>query len=120
MAAISFTATLKKFASNGDKTGWTYIEVPAELAQQLKPNNKKAFRIKGKIDKHPIFGVTLLPMGAGDFLLAINAAMRKGIAKKQGAMVTLTISADENKYKLNEEFMACLADDPAAKVFLKH
>ncbi|MCH5689030.1 DUF1905 domain-containing protein [Niabella sp. W65] len=62
--AITFTATLKKFAENGDKTGWTYIEMPAELAEQLNADTKKAFRVKGTLDQYAISGVTLLPAGA--------------------------------------------------------
>ena len=39
---IKFSATLLKFREQGEKTGWTYIEVPVEIAQRLKPNNKKS------------------------------------------------------------------------------
>ena len=38
---ISFSATLMKFGQMGEKTGWTYIIVPKELAEKLKPGNKK-------------------------------------------------------------------------------
>ena len=48
---ITFKATIKKFAKQGEKTGWTYIEVKAENAQILKPGNKRSFRVKGEIDK---------------------------------------------------------------------
>ena len=34
---IQFTTTIHKFGVKGEKTGWTYIEIPADLAQQLKP-----------------------------------------------------------------------------------
>ena len=37
---IKFTATILKFNEQGEKTGWTYIEIPADIAQQIKPNNK--------------------------------------------------------------------------------
>lgn len=114
---VFFTAILHKFGENADKTGWTYIEIPADLAQQLKPGNKKSFRVKGKIDKHPIAGVSLLPAGGGSFLMAVNAAMRKGIAKKHGATVAVALSADEKKYELNADFIACLEDEPEAKAF---
>jgi len=40
---IRFMATLKRFDSMGEKTGWTYIEVPAGLAQQLHPSDKNLF-----------------------------------------------------------------------------
>lgn len=114
---ITFTTALHKFESNGDKTGWTYIEIPADLAQQLKPGNKKSFRVKGKIDKHLIAGVSLLPAGQGNFLMAVNAAMRKGIAKKHGAMVQVSLSVDDKEYELNKDLIDCLSDDPAALAF---
>lgn len=115
--AITFTTTIQKFAENGDKTGWTYIEIPAELAEQLKAGNKKAFRVKGALGQYNISGVTLLPAGGGNFIMALNAAMRKGIAKKQGAMITARLEVDEKKYELNADFVACLNDDPEAKAF---
>ncbi|MFT4092546.1 MAG: YdeI/OmpD-associated family protein [Niabella sp.] len=117
--SIRFTATLQKFEENGEKTGWTYIDIPAELAGQLKPGNKKSFRVKGKLDNYPVAGVSLLPMGGGDFIMAVNAAMRRGVAKKQGAMVNVVLTVDEKAYQLNKEFIACLTDEPVALAFFK-
>ena len=54
---IKFSAILLKFQEQGEKTGWTYIEVPAEIAQQLKPNNKKSFRVKGYFDDYYFEGL---------------------------------------------------------------
>ena len=55
---ISWTATIKKFDKQGEKTGWTYIEVPAELANKLQPGNKKGFRVKGRLDNyHLVVGI---------------------------------------------------------------
>lgn len=115
---ISFTATLQKFDEHGDKTGWTYIEVPADIADQLNPNSKKAFRVKGKIDSFAIEGVSLIPMGAGSYLLAVNAAMRKGIKKNKGAMVKVQLALDK-PYELSKELLDCLADEPAALKFFQ-
>ena len=70
-----------KFGKQGEKTGWTYIEIPADLAQKLKPGNKKEFKVKGKLDKYVITRVSLLPMGSGIFIMALNAEMRKAIGK---------------------------------------
>lgn len=117
--SIQFTTTLQKFAENGDKTGWTYIEVPAELAKQLQGDTKKAFRVKGKLDQYSISGVSLLPAGGGNYIMAINAAMRKGIGKRQGAMITARLEVDEKKYELNADLVACLEDDPAARSFFE-
>ena len=87
MKKVQFTATIHRFEKQGEKTGWTYFEVPPDIAQQLKPGNKKEFKVKGKLDDHPIKRISLLPMGGGRFILVLNAALRKAIGKKEGAMV---------------------------------
>jgi hypothetical protein len=111
---IEFTATLQQFAEQGEKTGWTYIRIPAKLAQKLKPGNKKSFRVKGKLDNFAIKTVALLPMGDGDFIMAVNANMRKGIGKRKGAMVKVQIQEDKKVLELSKEFMECMADEPRA------
>lgn len=111
---IQFTATIHKFEKQGEKSGWTYIEIPADIAGQLKPGNKKSFRVKGKLDQFKIAGVSLLPMGGGSFIMAINATMRKGIGKKQGAMLKVELMEDKKAYELNAEFLECLKDEPRA------
>lgn len=118
--SVFFTATLHKFEANADKTGWTYIEIPADIAAELKPGNKKAFRVKGKLDHYAISGVSLLPAGQGSFLMAVNAAMRKGIAKRHGAVVQVSLIVDEKEYELNKDFIACLSDDPDALAFFNN
>ena len=72
---VKFTVTILKFGEQGEKTGWTYITIPAEIALQLMPDNKKSFRVKGKLDEYLIKGVALLPMGEGSFIMALNAAL---------------------------------------------
>ena len=116
---IRFNTTLLKFDRQGEKTGWTYIKIPAALAAQLYPVNKKSFRVTGKLDHHVIKGVALLPMGEGDFIMAINAAMRKGIGKRKGATVNVQLSVDKAPYQLNKELMECMADEPASLGFFK-
>jgi len=116
---IDFTATLNQFADQGEKTGWTYIEIPADLAQQIKPGTKKSFRVKGKLDNYKISGVALLPMGNGSFIMAVNATMRKGIGKKKGAMVKVKLEVDKKEFQFNKDFMECLADEPAAVEFFQ-
>jgi hypothetical protein len=116
---IEFTATLKQFAEQGEKTGWTYIEIPVDLAEELKPGNKKSFRVKGKLDNYKIAGIALLPMGGGAFIMAVNAGMRKGIGKKKGAMVNVKLEEDKKEFQFNKDFMDCMADEPAAIDFFK-
>lgn len=114
---VTFTTAIKKFDENGEKTGWTYIEVPQDIAHQLKPATKTSYRVKGKIDKHSIAGIALLPIGAGNFIIPINAMMRRAIAKKKGAMVTVQLSVDTKPLQTPPGFLECLEDEPKAKAF---
>ncbi len=114
---VKFTTTLLQFAEQGEKTGWTYIEILADIAEQIKPNNKKSFRVKGKLDNYKINCVALMPMGNGHFIMPVNAAMRKGTGKRKGAMMNICLEEDKSAFKLNEDLMVCLNDEPAA---LKH
>lgn len=112
-------ASILKFDSKGEKTGWSYIEIDKETANLLLPNNKKSFRIKGKIDDFAIQQVALMPMGDGNFILPLNAAIRKGIKKSKGATVVLTITADKSIYEINTLFLECLQDEPLAYTYFK-
>src|SRR5688500_7949439 len=89
---IRFTTTILQFGEMGEKTGWTYINIPSELSEKLKPGNKKSFRVKGKLDDYAIRGVALIPMGGGDFIMALNAEIRKGIKKRKGARLQVSLS----------------------------
>lgn len=111
---VSFTAVLQKFDKKGEKTGWTYLEIPAEMAQKIKENTRVSFRVKGKIDEFPIKLVALIPMGEGDFILPINAQMRKGIRKIEGASVQLSLEEDQDELSISSELLVCLEDEPAA------
>lgn len=118
-AMIQFTTTILKFDKQGEKTGWTYIELPADIAQRIKPGNKKEFKVKGKLDNHSITRQSVLPMGGGIFIMPLNAALRKAIGKKQGAMLTIKLQEDKSDFVFNPDFMECLSDDPAAKKYFQ-
>lgn len=112
---VRFTATIQKFEEMGDKTGWSYISIPEAIAQQISPGTKKSYRVKGKLDKHAIKGVSLIPMGGGDFILPINGEMRKATGKQKGAKLDVQLSLDKEPYQINRELLDCLEDEPAAK-----
>lgn len=114
---IQFTTTIKKFEKQGEKTGWTYIEIPADMAEELNPGVKKSYRVKGKLDSFKIKGIALIPMGGGSFIIPMNANLRKGTGKKKGAMLQVALELDKEGYKLNADFVACLTDDPPAKKY---
>jgi hypothetical protein len=116
---VRFTATIKQFGQQGEKTGWTYIEVPQDIARRLKPGARTSFRVRGKLDATAIKQMALLPMGGGTFIMALNADIRKAIRKKKGARVDVQIQEDESGFVFNKDFMTCLADDPEAQKFFK-
>src|SRR3954468_24941799 len=109
---VSFTATLLKFGQMGEKTGWTYIVIPVNKAELLNPGNKKSFRIKGKLDSFELKKVALLPMGEGQFIMPVNALMRKAIRKEKGATVKVQMEIDKEELQPPPEFIECLEDEP--------
>ena len=109
---IHLKATLQKFGNKGEKTGWTYIPVPKNFAEQLKPGNKKSFRVKGKIDDHSFEAMAMIPMGEGNFILPVNAVIRKAIKKIHGATVEVFLVEDKAPLKLSEDLNECFMDEP--------
>jgi hypothetical protein len=117
---VQFSTIIKKFDEQGEKTGWTYIDVPHTIAAKLKPGNKKSFRVKGKLDQYSFRGLALIPMGGGDFIMALNATIRKNIGKQKGAKVLVILEADDKfTIKPTREFVDCLRDEPSALEFFK-
>ncbi len=116
---ILFTATIHKFAKQGEKTGWTYIEISAGQAKKLKPDTRVSFRVKGSLDSFKIKQIALIPMGEGNFIMPLNAAMRKGTGKKLGDKLKVSLEADDSEFVFSEEFMVCLQDDPVAYDFFQ-
>ena len=114
-------------------TDWTYAPAPEstdhiKLNKQydlfingkfVKPNSKKSYRVKGKIDNHPIKTVALTPIGEGNFILAVNAEIRKAIKKIHGVSVQIYLEEDAGEFVLNEELVVCLNDEPAALKYFK-
>jgi hypothetical protein len=113
---LKFKAEILKYGANGDKTGWTYIEIPSELADKLSPGNKKSFRVKGKLDGIQVEALALVPVGGGDFILPLKKEIRKALKKDKGATIILSIEKDENPdpFPMPDDFAECLADEPRA------
>jgi hypothetical protein len=111
---VQFSATIQKFDQQGEKTGWTYIPIAAALAQELVPGNKKAFRVKGFLDVHIFEGISLIPMGGGDFIMALNAPLRKRIKKGCGDLVNVKLQVDLKPIEPPPELVECLEDEPDA------
>ena len=119
LVMIRFTGSILQFGEKGEKTGWSYIAIPGTIAGKLKPDNKKSFRVKGKLDGYAIRGLALLPMGEGNFILVLNAKIRKEIGKGRGATLSVCLELDNRVPKPPAELMECLKDSPQALAFFK-
>ncbi|CCH55347.1 Domain of unknown function DUF1905 [Fibrisoma limi BUZ 3] len=113
----TFTAILQRFEEKGEKTGWTYLEIPIDITATLKPGQKTSFRVKGCLDNFAIKQIALIPMGDGQFIMPVNAVMRRGIRKEEGASVRVELAVDDSPIELSADLMACLDDEPAALSF---
>ena len=111
---VQFNAVILQFDQQGEKTGWSYISVPKHIAGEIKPGTKRSFRVKGRLDDHPIAKTALLPMGKGDFILPLNATIRKAIRKKKGATVKVYLQEDKQTPAVCPELLQCLQDAPMA------
>jgi len=114
---IEFTTVIQKFRKKGEKSGWTYIDIPMDIAQKLMPGNKKSFRVKGFLDQYKFSQFALLPMGEGAFIMPLKADVRKAIGKRDGAMLRVRLQVDKSEFIFNAEFLECLDDDEAARSF---
>lgn len=111
----SFKTAIQKFADRGEKTGWTYIDVPPDIIKKLKLKNKKEFRIKGAIDDVKFERMTVYPIGEGNFIIALNGEIRKKLGKKEGAMISIKFEMDSSEAQKSKELLDCLAEDKVAK-----
>lgn len=114
---VKFETVIKKFDKQGDKTGWSYVEVPKDIASKIKPGYKKSFRVKGTLDEVQINSKSLLPMGGGSFIIPIDASMRRALGKRKGALLKVSLTEDTRKPQINKTFLSCLEDDPDALEF---
>lgn len=111
---LLFHAEILKFNSKGEKSGWSYIEISKDLAEQLKPAYRRSFRVRGKIDQEAIEGLALTPMGEGNFILALKASLRKKIRKEEGDIIQLELEEDTDfKMGIPEDLELCLCEEEA-------
>ena len=116
---VRFTATIEIDSRDPDKKGWSFIIISKTISNKLNPGVRKGFRVKGRLDKYEIKQTSLLPVSGERFMLPINATMRKGTGKKAGDKLTVELELDKKEYTMNEDFLACLKDEPAAQKYFK-
>ncbi len=117
---VQFNCEIEKFGEQGEKTGWTFIVIPADKARQLKPSNKKIFRVKGKLDNISIKQVALFPRGDGDFIMALKRELLKKLGKVRGDKLIVQLEEDKSEIPISPDLLDCLRDDTdALKTFKK-
>jgi len=109
---ITLHAEIERFEANGEKTGWSYVFIPNAIADQIKSGERRSIRVKGKIDEVEIRGIGLIPMGHGDFIMALNKSLRKQLRKEAGAKVMLSLVFDADfKIDMPDDLEMCLAEE---------
>ncbi len=114
MPHYHFQTLLLKYADKGEKTGWTYVEIPEDIIPSLKLKDRRGFRIKGSIDNVRFEKLSTYPVKGAGFIIALNATLRKKIGKKEGAMVAVKFELDSAPPLESAELKACLKEDPEA------
>lgn len=110
---VTFKAEIERFAEMGEKTGWTYVFIPFAIANEIKADCRKSYRVKGRLDQVAVEGLALVPMGEGDFIIALNGPLRKKLKKEKGAVLELSLEADLTfEIRMPEDLEACLSDEP--------
>ena len=110
---ISFEVLIEKFEDKGEKTGWTYIYIPESLALQIKPNTRTSYRVKGSMDNLPIGGMAMVPMGEGDYIIALKGELRRKLRKKEGDLLRVGLEEDEDfQIPMPAELEEALRDQP--------
>ena len=116
---VPFDAPILRFEKNGEKTGWTYIEIPPKVLKYMFRRNRKAFRVKGMLDMLKISRVSVLPTLNKTYIMPINATLRKALKKKEGDTIKAVLFVDNSKVKIDRDLWTCLIEEPgAANTFL--
>lgn len=111
---IKFTATIEKYGEKAHQTGWTVIIIPAKIASKINPGVKKFFRVKGKLDEYEISKTAIVPVGEGDFIMPLNATMRKGIRKQKNDTLKVQLEVDTSPILPPSDLIECMQDEPEA------
>ncbi|MGZ3814426.1 MAG: YdeI/OmpD-associated family protein, partial [Mucilaginibacter sp.] len=74
--------------------------------------------VRGMLDAFPVRGMALMPMGYGNFIMALKAEVRKGIHKQAGAMLQVKLEEDVDfKVEMPDDLQECFDFEPEAFEF---
>ena len=106
---VYLKAEIERFDVNGEKTGWSYVFIPQDVADQIRPNSRIGFRVRGLIDGVTVNGMSVTPIKGEGFIIPFNKVLRKSLRKEKGATVELRLEFDADfKIELPEDLEVCL------------
>lgn len=109
---IYLKAEIERFETNGEKTGWSYVFIPQEIADEIKPSCRIGFRVRGLIDGVMVNGMSVMPVKDSGFILPLNKPLRKSLRKEAGAVIELRLEFDADfKIEMPEDLEVCLAQE---------
>ncbi|MGF1923080.1 MAG: YdeI/OmpD-associated family protein [Bacteroidia bacterium] len=109
---VSFQAEIEKFETNGEKTGWSYVFISQEIAEQIKPDNRREIRVKGFIDQVSISGMCMMPVKGDGFILPLKKSLRRALRKESGSSLLLNLAYDVDfKIEMPDDLEICLAQE---------
>ncbi|RZL37334.1 MAG: DUF1905 domain-containing protein, partial [Pedobacter sp.] len=109
---VYLKTAIEKYESNGEKTGWSYVHIPQEIADQIKPDSRRGFRVKGFIDELAISGLSATPIKEDGFIIPLNKNLRKALRKEEGSVVEMRLAFDADfKIEMPEVLEICLAQE---------
>lgn len=112
-----FQAVILKHGIMGEKSHWTFVEIPASISEKINPGVRRSYRVKGLLDNVEIQGLALFPIKGGGFILPINASLRKSLKKKADDFIDVSLRLDNSVRPLNADLLDCLDEDIDAKNF---
>lgn len=93
------------------KGGCTYVEI-LEIPMPKTPFGM--LKVKGKIDDYEFSNTHLMPLGNGNLVLAVKAAIKKKIRKEAPDTVHVIIYEDKTPLVISEELLLCMGYEDGA------
>ena len=75
--------------------------------------------IRDRLNDIAIAGIALAPMGEGEYILPLKKALQQKLSIEPGDRITATVEVDDAPLQIDEDLMACLAEEPEALHYLR-
>lgn len=107
-----FTAVLIKDDAKG---GWTKFDLPLETGRAF--GDKGFIKVKGFIDGIAFDNIRLMPLGDGNFCMAVKESLRKALGKGHGDTVSVEMEHDNADLSIPGDLAGALQKNKKANTF---